>query len=108
MAKLGPSRGSVLFVDASRRKQSQKSIGGGARRSRMSGPVKSNSYLDQLTRTSRGDPQTRGKRRELSDWFGADQGFLGYNQFAIQLALLLLSRAIRPKGGQRSELAALF
>ena len=72
MAKLGPSRGSVLFVDASRRKQSQKSIGGGARRSRMSGPVKSNSYLDQLTRTSRGPTQPGGESRERH--FGAAAG----------------------------------
>ena len=40
VAELGLSRGSVLFVDASRRKQSQNSIGGRARCFRMSGPVR--------------------------------------------------------------------
>ena len=64
VAKLGPSRGSVLFVDASRRKKSQKSIGGGARRSRMSGPVRAIHTLISHTRTSRPGQQTGGKSRE--------------------------------------------
>ena len=61
VAELGLSRGSVLFVDASRRKQSQNSIGGRARCFRMSGPVRAFHTWISLHVHLEGGPSQGGK-----------------------------------------------
>ena len=60
VAELGPWCGPGLCVDVLRRDQSKKSIGGGARRMRASGPVGEHSYLISQKPAIRRHPQSRG------------------------------------------------